>query len=59
MEISEALTLSKALAADIQTLVQNYENTTGAYVHSIPVVQRSATAPVTVDVKVQITPPRS
>lgn len=59
MTTEEALALSKTLAQQIQVLVQTYETATGCFVHSIPVVQRSATAPATVDIKVQITPPRS
>jgi len=58
MTTEEAYALSLMLAKKIETLVQEFETDTGCFVHSIPVTQRSAKAPATVDVKVQITPPR-
>lgn len=56
--VEEALAKSKTLAQAIQVLVREYEAETECFVHSIPVTQRSPNILATVDVKVQITPPR-
>jgi len=58
METSKVNEMAKLLAEEIQESVRDFEQTTGTYVHSIPVTRKSIKEPPTVDVKVQLTVPR-
>lgn len=58
MTIDEAKALAATLAASIQAQVREYQQTTGLFVHSIPVVQTGAIGATTVDVKVQLNNPK-
>jgi len=57
--IDEVRALSAQLKADMQALVRTFEEETGCFVHSVPVIQTTPGKPITVDVKVQITEPRA
>jgi hypothetical protein len=51
MTIQEVQNARDQLAAQLQSLVDQFEQTTGAQIHSIPVIHGTVT---TVEVKVQI-----
>ena len=54
MTIAEVQAATAALKQAITTLVQEFEQTTGCIVHSVPVLPATATQPAIVNVKVQI-----
>lgn len=58
MTIEEAKARAVTLAANIQEQVRDYQQTTGLFVHSIPVVQPGGLSSTTIDVKVQLNTPK-